>query len=122
LVAEENFQGGKMFWREPIDYAQALVLYNDGTWKAHQHAPFVEGSPEFSCPDSDTPSQCPPTPKRGFGLIWCDIPEVRNRLGNATDCERGYQGLMQEFERGFMLTTDGGSIFVFYEDGQWERR
>jgi hypothetical protein len=122
LVAEENFQGGKMFWREPVDYGQALVLYNDGTWKIYQHAPFVEGSPEFSCPDSDTPSQCPPTPKRGFGLIWCDIPEVRSRLGNATDCERGYQGFMQQFDSGSMLRTDGGSVYVFYDSGQWERR
>ncbi len=122
LIAEESFEGGKMFWREPIDDAQALVLYNDGTWKIYAHTPWEEGSPEFSCPDAETPSQCPPTPKRGFGAMWCDISEIRSRLGNATDCERGYQGSMQVFDRGSMLKTDTGAVYVFYDGGYWERR
>lgn len=120
-IVEESFEGGKMFWREPVDTAQALVLFNDGTWRIFQHSPFVEGSPDFSCPDANTPSQCPPTPKRGFGMMWCDIPEIRGGLGDATNCERGYQGAMQEFERGSMLQTDDGTIFVFYDGGGWER-
>jgi serine/threonine-protein kinase len=122
LVAEENFIGGKMLWREPIDAAQILTLFNDGTWQVVEHSPYVEGSPEFSCPDADTPSKCPPTPKRGFGMVWCDTPEIRSRLGNATDCERGYQGVMQQFERGFMLQTDTGVVYVLYNDRRWERR
>jgi len=121
-IAEENFEGGKMFWREPIDFEQVLVLFNDGTWQIVKHSPFVEGSPEFSCPDAHTPSQCPPTPKRGFGMVWCDTPAIRSSLGNAIDCERGYQTLMQQFERGFMLQTDSGDNYVFYNNGQWERR
>jgi len=121
FIVEENFEGGKMFWREPIDYAQALVLFNDGTWRIFEHSPYVEGSPEFSCTDANTPAQCPPTPKRGFGMMWCNIPEIRTGLGNAIDCERGYQGSMQQFERGFTLQTDGGVIYVFYSDGRWER-
>jgi len=104
-----------MFWREPIDSAQALVLFNDGTWRIYRHSPYP-GEPEFWCPDANTPPQCPPTPKRGFGMMWCDIPEIRQKLGNATDCERGYQGWMQSFERGFMLQTDTGIIYLFYTD------
>lgn len=122
FIAEENFEGGKMFWREVIDYGQVLVLINVGMWQIVKHSPFVEGSPEFSCPDANTPSECPPTPKRGFGMVWCDTPEIRSRLGNATDCERGYQGETQQFQRGFMLQTDRQAIYVFYDDGSWERR
>lgn len=122
LIAEENFERGKMFWREPIDEAQALVLFDNKTWRVFQHAPFVEGSPDFSCPDTNTPSQCPPTPKRGFGMMWCDILEIRSGLGNAIDCEHSYQGAMQDFERGFMLQTDSGVNYVFYSDGRWELR
>lgn len=122
LMVEENFQDGKMFWRELLDYAQVLVLFNDGTWQIVKHSPFVEGSPDFSCPDANTPSRCPPTPKRGFGMVWCDTPVVRSRLGNATDCERDYQGLMQQFERGFMLRSDSGAIYVFYNNRRWERK
>ena len=121
-IAEERFERGRMFWREPVDHAQGLVLFNEGTWRVFQHAPYAEGSPEFSCPDADTPAQCPPTPKRGFGLLWCEIPEIRDRLGNAADCERGYRGAMQEFDRGFMLQTDIVETYVFYSSGRWERR
>lgn len=121
LTAEENFEGGKMLWREPVDYAQALVLFNDATWEIVEHSPYTEGSPEFSCPDANTPSQCPPTPKRGFGMIWCDRPEIRSRLGSATDCERSYQGSTQQFERGFMLLSDSGAIYIFYNSGHWEQ-
>jgi hypothetical protein len=122
LMAEETFEGGKMFWREPIDDAQALVLFNNGTWRIFSHTPYVEGSPEFPCADADTPAQCPPTPKRGFGAMWCDIPEIRNGLGNALDCERGYEGTLQQFERGFALQSDTGTMFVGFSDGTWIRR
>jgi hypothetical protein len=112
-----------MFWREQLDYARVLVLFNDGTWEIVNHPPYypTPGKSEFSCPDANTPSLCPPTPKRGFGQVWCDTPTIRKRLGNATDCEREYQGLTQQFERGFMLQTDQGAIYVFYNNGRWER-
>jgi hypothetical protein len=122
LVAEETFQNGKMFWREAIDYGQALVAFADGSWQIYKHAPYDENSPEFSCVDASTPAQCPPTPKRGFGMMWCDIPEIRSGLGNAVDCERGYQGSMQQFELGFMIFADDGRTYVFYDSGGWERR
>lgn len=122
-IAEENFEGGKMFWREQFDHnTQDLVLFNDGTWRIFKHEPYGDVLPEFSCTDVNTPKQCPPTPKYGFGMLWCNMPEVRSGLGNATDCERGYQGSMQQFERGFMLQTDSGAIYVFYNTGRWERR
>ena len=111
-----------MIWREPIDVAQALVFFNDRTWKIFQHAPFVEGSPEFPCADANTPAQSPPTPKRGFGTMWCDIPEIRNGLGNATDEEKGFNGFMQDYDRGFMLRTDNNTTYIFFEDGVWESR
>jgi hypothetical protein len=98
------------------------VLLNDGTWQIFRHAPFEEGSPDFSCPDENTPSQCPPTPRRGFGMMWCDIPAIRSGLGNALDCERGYQGTVQQFERGSMLRTDTGAVYILYDGGSWERR
>jgi Tol biopolymer transport system component/predicted Ser/Thr protein kinase len=121
-IVEENFEGGKMFWREPIDAAQALVLYDDGTWQIFKHAPYQESMPEFPCTDATTPAQCPPTPKRGFGTMWCDIPEIRGGLGDATDCERGYSGWMQRFEQGAMLQTEQGINYILLDNGRWERR
>jgi eukaryotic-like serine/threonine-protein kinase len=121
-IVQEDFSGGKMFWREPIDIGQALVLFNNGTWRIFQHSPYPEGAPEFSCPAPDTPEQCPPTPRRGFGMMWCDIAAIRQGLGNAMTCEYSYSGAMQQFERGFMLQTDRGITYLFQADGTWEKR
>ena len=122
FVAEEHFAGGIMFWREAFDQARSPVLFNNGTWRFYHHTPFVEGSPDFACVDANTPAQCPPTPIRGFGMMWCNIPELRERLGNAVDCERGYQATMQTFEKGFMLRNDQGTIYILFDDGTWQRR
>ena len=110
-----------MFWREPIDNAQALVLFSNGTWQIFQHEPYEEGDPEYPCADENTPAQSPPSPRRGFGTMWCDIPAIRNGLGNATDAERAFAGLMQQFENGFMVYTDYNATFVFYDSGVWEQ-
>ena len=119
--AEERFEFGLMFWRsDAIDYGQALVAFNNGAWRIFEHAPFVEGSPDFRCLDANTPAECPPTPKRGFGMMWCDIPAIRSGLGNATECERPYDGLQQTFQQGFLLRTDSGT-FIFLNDGTWQR-
>jgi hypothetical protein len=125
LTAEENFQGGKMFWRESFDFSQAIVLFYDGTWEVIRHRPYDdENDPEFSCVDQDTPAMCPPTPKRGFGMLWCNLPELRENLGVATECERGYYGLTQYFEHGFMIRSDEGTVYVLYgrEEGNWTRQ
>ena len=122
LVVEENFQSGRMMWRQPIDYAQALVLFSNGIWTLYRHAPFVEGSADYPCSDANTPAQSPPTPRRGFGTMWCDISAIRNGLGNATDAERGFTGSMQEFDRGFMIQTDYDASFIFYSSGVWDRK
>ncbi|MGH2543894.1 MAG: hypothetical protein ACRDIB_13915, partial [Ardenticatenaceae bacterium] len=36
------------------------------------------GDEEFSCPQAEQEGG----PVRGFGLVWCDNPQVRNTLGN----------------------------------------
>jgi hypothetical protein len=121
-VVEQNFAGGKMVWREPLDVAQALVLFDSGAWRIYQHAPYNEGDPEFPCVDENTPAQSPPTPRRGFGAMWCDIAEIRGGLGNATDGERSYTTAMQRFENGSMLRLDSGATVVLYDDDSWETR
>jgi serine/threonine protein kinase len=121
-IVEQNFVGGQLVWREPVDVAQAVVLYRSGTGRIVKHAPFVEGSPEYACLDNETPAECPPTPRRGFGQIWCDAPDVRSQLGVALDCERSYTGWLQQFEQGFALLSDNGLAYLVYSDGQWERQ
>jgi hypothetical protein len=127
IIADEDFEGGKMFWSEhgedfwdiekDSDRAPILVLFGDRTWQLVEHPNWKEGDPEFTCPDANTPSECPPTPKRGFGKVWCGIPELRDKLGKVEKCEEGHTGSMQQFESGFMVQASSGEIYIFYCDG-----
>ena len=124
-MALEHFERGQMIWRESYDAEQAVVLYNDGAWQIVPYQAFIDGiDPEFSCVDNATPALCPPTPKRGFGKMWCSNNMVRQRMGNALDCERGLTGTVQLFDRGFMLRTDEGLLYIFFgvTAGTWQQR
>lgn len=114
-MASERFERGQMLWRQDTD--AIVVLYDNGTWVAYQDV-WNEGDAEYSCPES-APEESPPTPKRGFGKIWCIHPGVRSGLGWATDQERGFDGAVQDFERGTILRMDSGAIYVLYGDGTW---
>ncbi len=117
-IALEHFEGGLMLWRENTD--QIYVLYGNGSWDSYNDI-WLEGDPEYSCPDS-APSSSPPTPRRGFGKIWCTDSEVRSGLGSATDAERGFYGTVQDFRYGWALGADSGVILVLFADGSWTQR
>ncbi|RLC98925.1 MAG: hypothetical protein DRI77_03940 [Chloroflexi bacterium] len=114
-MAQQHFEWGQMFWREDTD--NMLAVHNSGIWGSYQDI-WHEGDPEYSCSDS-APEESPPTPKRGFGKIWCTYTEVRNGLGWATDGERGFNGTVQDFERGAIIRTDSGETYVLFDDGDW---
>jgi len=117
-MAQEHFERGQMFWREDND--RITVIYNNGSWAMYRDI-WNEGDPEYSCPDANTPAQSPPTPRRGFGKIWCTYPAVRQGLGWATDYERGFHGTVQDFDRGTILRTDAGETYILFGDGAWIR-
>ena len=108
-----------MFWRE--DNKLVYVMYGDGTWQSFEDT-WEEGDPEYSCPDGRTQAVTPPTPKRGFGKVWCAQPAVRNRLGNATSDEIGNNRWVQDFENGvmFLIPERGGRPVTLVETtGRW---
>jgi hypothetical protein len=117
-MVEQSFEGGWMFWRSDTRHIYALPL-------AHPYARFDddwdESQPIYSCPDL-FPSQTPPTPHRGFGLVWCKEPLVRKLLGNATSSERLFETTLQEFEAGLIFETDLGVSYVLESRMYgWER-
>ena len=71
------------------------------------------------------PSIVPPwgyyQPVRGFGKAWRQEPGVRDRLGWATDTERGFSAAVQSFEHGLMIWSNAKGIYVLYHDGTWQR-
>ncbi len=114
-IAEEDFQGGRMLWRE--DNTKIYVLYSSGRWEKYNDI-WHEGEAEFTC---GTPSS-PPTPKRGFGKIWCTYNNVRQGLGEATNAEWGKHGTVQEFGGGLIVQTGSGPVYVFYnDDSTWKQ-
>ncbi len=109
----QSFDGGVMFWRHDTD--KIYVLYHSGDWARFDDV-WLEGDAEFSCGTQESP----PTPKRGFGRIWCDHNSVRNGLGNARDAEWGAAGATQDFERGAIVLAPSGRTYVLYSDnGTW---
>ncbi len=114
-MAQQHFEWGQMFWRKDSD--GILAVHDSGIWGAYRNI-WYEGDPDYSCPDS-APQESPPTPKRGFGKIWCTYAEVRNGLGWATDGERGFDGTVQDFEQGAIIRTDTGKTYVLFDDGTW---
>lgn len=115
-AAEESFQYGTTFWRSDNDLIYAL--YNNGIWQSIPDT-WNEGEPEAD------PGIVPPwgyyQPVRGFGKAWRTEPGVRDRLGWATEPERGFTAAVEQFEGGLMLWSNVKGIYVLYKDGTWQR-
>jgi hypothetical protein len=117
-MAQQVFATGMMLWRE--DIRSIYVLSDDGRWTLHPDT-FVEGEPE-----SD-PSLSPPAgylqPIRGFGKVWRENADVRERLGWARSREGSVVGMIQEFERGVLIGA-GVRNFALIEEtstsGVWK--
>jgi serine/threonine protein kinase len=115
--AQQNFQKGLMFWRDDTDEIYGLT--QDGGWQVYS-GKWQEGMDEYTCPDV-AESKTPPTPRRGFGEIWCKQMGGPNAaIGWATTDEQGYYPHWQRFERGLMWGGHDGQIYVFYKEGTWK--
>jgi hypothetical protein len=121
--AEQHFQHGTMLWLQSDDII--YVLYDDGqiyAWDAYTDT-WNEGDPE-----SD-PNIVPPPglyqPLRGFGKVWREQPNVRARLGWATDGEHGYSTAIQSTARSryndtYIQAYDGGVWKLLPERSGWQ--
>lgn len=104
-VAEQLFEGGRIFWLEPTGQMWVLVVTGEGrgSWTIYPDT-FVDGEPE-----SD-PSLTPPDgllqPERGFGKLWREVPAVREALGWGVTPEFGYTS-NYEYHAGGSVGADG---------------
>jgi hypothetical protein len=85
---------------------------------------WIEGEPE------DDPTIIPPTglyqPARGFGLVWRQRPDVRDRLGWAIDQETGFSTIIQhtmlfKYNSTYLHAPDGNVWHLLAEQSEWEK-
>lgn len=90
LIAEQDFQNGKMFWLQPINQIWIATTNDDGEriW-INTDDRYDEGQPE-SDPSLNPPAEGLIQPIRGFGLLWREDPDLQNLIGWATSEEFGY--------------------------------
>lgn len=110
-AAEQVFENGRMIWLENTQ--SILVLYSDGQFERFDDA-WQPGDPE-----SD-PTLVPPDgfyqPVRGFGKIWREQADVRQRLGWALAPEQGFTTMIQqEHHEG---SSSGSPVYLRAADGQ----
>jgi hypothetical protein len=107
-LAEQVFEHGRMFWirhNRQIWVMQASAEDpNGGDWFCYYDT-FEDGQPEVD------PSLIPPDgmyqPRRGFGKLWRNHPEIRERLG---------WGITPEFELTSKYTYIAGGVV---DNGQY---
>ncbi len=110
----QPFQNGFMIWR---DTKEIFVLSTAGLHNGAATDTFwrVVDSWTDSMPAND-PAQVPPAgllqPVRGFGYVWRNHPNMRTTLGWALAGEQPYDATWQDFEHGWMMTNNNGSVFA----------
>ena len=80
--------------------------------------------PEYSC--AATPPAGMYQPTRGFGQMWCDMPDPVNTIGWALAHEFGFgpgnaTPMIQDFEKGTIFRDSDGTmnrrVYLLFDDG-----
>jgi hypothetical protein len=100
------------------------VLLPDGTYQTYEDT-WVEGvDPTYPCNPLGGEEDSPPLPRRGFGKLWCNNPELQEILGAVPREERLCQyAVMQRFQRGRLLACFEDATIRYFrilDDGKWD--
>ena len=122
-AVSQDFQRGYMVWREEKNLIS--VFYEGDGWESYSDR-WQEGMPELD-PSFGPPPEGVIQPKRGFGFVWQEHPEVREGLGWAFNEERACdEAHLQEFHGGemlectqFVMPKQKTRIFILFDDGTY---
>ncbi len=128
--ARQYFENGMMFWwdnPEKPDYIWVIDapdpdLMSGTSWNRYEDE--WNGADEYPCPAAGENKW---GPMRGFGQLWCDRPEIRERVGDPREGESGSAGSppyahVQFFQGGAMLYNPFNSeVYVLLAQGDWLR-
>lgn len=122
----QEFQFGHMLW---VGSLQAIyVLYTDSNqprWEVYRDF-FEEGNPSMAYLDAD-PREVQSgfwSPRRGFGLLWEQNIDVRNRIGAATQqWEQPYSAQVQsDSSNSIFISTPSNFVVGLIGNGtNWEQ-
>jgi hypothetical protein len=115
LWTVQSYEMGTMLERQAT--GTIFVLYEDGAYETYQSDAVPNTLPPGCQGDYIPPNRI--QPRGGFGVVWCDEPGVRDRLGWATDAEQAFGGVYQIFEGGAMLHRPDDGMYVLHSDGEW---
>jgi hypothetical protein len=129
--ARQYFERGFLYWWDRPN-APGLI------WAIEMPQPAASQGFRWSGPFEDTwngedPYSCdsaranPNGPIRGFGKVWCEHPEMAQRVGAARESEQGTgnttnYGVVQFFQGGVMLYSPlDHDVWVLFGGGTWQR-
>lgn len=102
---------------------QIYVLLPEGTWTVYPDT-WSDEMPEFVCNPTNRDPASPPLPRRGFGKVWCENDEAREKMGLIAVEERLCQHTVtQAFERGRMVACFEDATIRYYKlfnDSSWQ--
>ncbi|MDZ4769044.1 MAG: hypothetical protein SGJ24_07950 [Chloroflexota bacterium] len=88
-VAEQLFEGGRMFWIQPTGQIWLLMTTQEGTGEWSIYADdFVDGEPDLD--STLVPPDGRYQPERGFGKLWRESEAINQSLGWGVTPEFGY--------------------------------
>jgi hypothetical protein len=84
---------------------QIYVLYPNGSYETFPDTWVEDQDPTYSCdPLGSGEPDSPPLPRRGFGKLWCNNPQIQEVMGTVPREERLCQhAVLQRFEAGQLL-------------------
>jgi hypothetical protein len=125
LGAEQAFEHGVMVWVEEED--GIYVLFDDSGFTTRWN----RYTDEWATGDPlDDPTIVPPSgfyqPVRGFGLVWREQPDVRDRLGWALAPETAFETALQhtsyaKYNHTYLRALDGEAWWLWPERSGWQK-
>jgi hypothetical protein len=129
--ARQYFEKGLMFWWDNPDGpgyiwvidSPADDLRSGSAW--NRYADTWQDGDEYACDEAR--SNGGKGPVRGFGKLWCERPELQNRLGNPLEGEGGSGGTppyahVQFYQGGVILYNSlNAEVYVLFDQGDWLR-
>ena len=122
--AEQPFEHGTMIWVGELD--QIYVLFDDQVFSPKWSLYTDEWDAGDTICDAGTPPPGYYQPERGFGLVWCEQPGLRDRLGWAVALEGSFDTAVQstsypKYNDTYIRALDGNVWRLLPERSGWEK-